>query len=466
MKIATLFLALIVIVTAALRSSLASVAAATTSAVASPTLVQGGPCDSPVGCPGPGITGACGRIPATVFSQDQDIDLSTTGIYDPVRWLVILDYERFEILPGVTVTFRNHPKNPPVVLMSRCPIVIRGTLALNGDDGAPGGQQRRFTEPGPGGFWGGMGGSLAGGPGNFSSAGHGPGGGCIIATQTGCAERGGAGSFSTQGFYSDGCYGAPASHLYGIQGLAALVGGSGGGAGNYSGGQNGAGGGGGGAILIGSDTSIELSGGQLTAVGGRGGSGIDAGGGGSGGMIRLVAPSILAANAVVDVRGGLHGLTTAESWRAGSGRIEVATNQFPVPGISYLPSGSVTSYSLGEFLPSSPPSVRIVSWRASGAAGWTQSVTQDPTGMTLTATEADHSLPSQGAYELRIQGLGIAANTPIEVRLTYTRGQGTYIGSTLSLPPSEPGDPLGSVYAIVPVDLQLGVSTVQVRAML
>lgn len=37
------------------------------------------------------------------------------GIYDPAQWAVVFEYSSINIPAGVTVTFKNHPSNPPVI---------------------------------------------------------------------------------------------------------------------------------------------------------------------------------------------------------------------------------------------------------------------------------------------------------------------------------------------------------------
>jgi hypothetical protein len=100
------------------------------------------------------------------------------------------------------------------------------------------------------------------------------------------------------------------THTYGNSLLFPLIGGSGAGGGEF--GQYGDGGGGGGAILIGSNTRIEISGlVTSSAWPGRGG---------SGGAIRLVAP-VVSGNGSLSVSGG-------QSLGGGLGRVRIDCTDF------------------------------------------------------------------------------------------------------------------------------------------
>lgn len=193
---------------------------------------------------------------------------STTqvGVYDPTKWAVVYKFSSVNIPSGVTVTFKNHPADAPVVWLVQGNVTITGTVSLDGQSGLTNGF---FAEPGPGGFRGGATFSTTSGSGGF-----GPGGGLFTSV--------GGGSYATAG----GVAGGP---VYGNARILPLIGGSGG-AGRAS--NNHGGGAGGGAILIVAGGTITVTG-TLRANGGTTGDCNNAGGG-SGGAIRLVADSIVA----------------------------------------------------------------------------------------------------------------------------------------------------------------------------
>jgi hypothetical protein len=163
--------------------------------------------------------------------------------------------------------FRKNPLNTPVYLLATNGITIQydGYIDVSGGNGGLG----TPGQAGPGGFDGGKAGN---GPGALAGDGLGPGGG--------------------KGSDPHGSYGT-GSRIYGNSANIPLVGGSGG-----AGGTGYGGGGGGGAILLASDTFINLQGFidgnhdlHAGAVHSDGGSG-QGYGNGSGGAIRLVAPII------------------------------------------------------------------------------------------------------------------------------------------------------------------------------
>jgi hypothetical protein len=250
-----------------------------------------------------GSTGADGEFAPTT---NQTITVRPGGVYN---------YTTVNIPSNVTVTYVRNTDNAPLVILATGDVTIQGTLTAPGQAG--------FNNPstphlggagGPGGFPGGMSGYPVG---NFlPTAGFGPGGG-VPASETGL---------------SGGSYGAPSA----FAGLIPLFGGSGGGGGSgfgcagcSTGPTSGAsGGGGGGAILIASNTRIQING-RILANGGPSVGGAifcsSGGGPGSGGAIRLVAPTIagFGANSVVQaIAGPTSGCNSAGS----PGRIRMEAN--------------------------------------------------------------------------------------------------------------------------------------------
>jgi len=155
----------------------------------------------------------------------------------------------------------------PVIWLSQGDVTINGIVNLDGENGhaSTAGSQRNLSIPGPGGFPGGIGAtaSISG-----ATDGFGPGAGTVL-------DYPHASHSTTRN---------ASIPRYGNVFLQPLIGGSGG-SGNPGGGGGGAGGG---ALLISSNTLVDLSNGKLYARGGTGSSGD-----GSGGAVRIVTPRIV-----------------------------------------------------------------------------------------------------------------------------------------------------------------------------
>jgi hypothetical protein len=259
--------------------------------------------------------GSDGVLNVTTGDVEIDLSLAATGswdtysngngIYDPEQWIVVFKYQSINIAPGRTVRFKNHPKNPPVVWLVQGEVRIDGALSLIG---------RRdwvyppFSAGGPGGFRGGR-------RVDFYTPGFGPGAGLL--NDQGLTQG--------QSYQNASCF--------------PLIGGSGASAG-------GARAGGGGAILVAAMETITVNG-WISVDGGD----IFAGGG----MIRLVAPSVVGP-----------GRLLAQGWGSLDpqyfGRIRVEAN------IIDLSTPSIPAYTTGtlgaqlRFLrDEQTPSARIVS---------------------------------------------------------------------------------------------------------
>jgi len=225
-----------------------------------------------------------------------------------------IDYE----LRGQVAMFRFrslHVSGPIVVSGSAHAVafVANGTITLDDQIDA-----RGFcgsNDPGPGGFPGGLVGSVGGGPGGGSSNGAANLGG----------GGGGYGGLGGSGAAGGGGAGQPGGSSYGDAVITLLVGGAGGGGGG-GGAASGIGGGGGGAIQLISNTSITVTmpAGAINAGGCAGTSGAGAndggGGGGAGGTIVLEAPTIEIAGSLAVNGGGAgagHSPNTATSGQLG-----------------------------------------------------------------------------------------------------------------------------------------------------
>lgn len=412
-------------------------------------------------------TGATGALGPALFGDPGEmfIDLRTTGDYDDANWRVVLDYQSFTIEAGTIVKFINHPSRAPVVIRATGPIVIEGELNLDGAQGHDRNELPTFAEPGPGGFRGGTG---YVGQHGARSDGFGPGGGTFQgAFQSGLATAGG--SHATLGHVVNS--NVSSGPTYGNTSMAALIGGSGGtGTRLYSTVQNpdyGGGGGGGGAVLIGSDSSIHISG-VISARGGLGAlnSGVNDqpfNHAGSGGGIRMASP-VITWSAVTDGSGRPNLIADDGGFQntalEGLGRIRVETAG-PIAGgdIPSIPIADSVE-TLPEFLPSGLPTVTIAQWYDESTSTWID-MAQDPRAV-IDDTGVDVKLPTSGVHTLRIEGRGVPADAVLHVRTTYTQGAAVIDSSHLM--DEVPGAPPGAFWADVQVDFSPGISTVQVRA--
>jgi len=265
----------------------------------------------------------------------------------------------------------------PVIWRATGPVVIEGTLDLNGDDGFGSRSLKLPAIAGAGGYNGGIGAATDTNP----QPGRGPGGGGTSLSNSTDQSRGaGAGHFkkgsdSEREFFLESIGGPP----YGNDFLIPLLGGSGGGGGNKNNASfnGGGGGGGGGALLIASSVSISVNG-SISANGGGGGPGdIDdntqglSGGGGSGGAIRLISP-LISGTGILTALGG-SGIEGSGAGSKGRIRLESFLRDFTfqtdplakisVPGIVFPPDNApaVSIVSIdGVSTPASPTGSFII----------------------------------------------------------------------------------------------------------
>ena len=114
----------------------------------------------------PGADGSDGALNITV---DTEIDLSQAvdgtwddensanagqGVYDAEKWAVIFKYSSVYVATDATITFKNHPSRAPVVWLVDGNVTIDGTVSLDGEDWV---RPPLLSQPGPGGFRGGLG---------------------------------------------------------------------------------------------------------------------------------------------------------------------------------------------------------------------------------------------------------------------------------------------------------------------
>lgn len=269
-----------------------------------------------------------GSLPAIIAciliaSPGHAFESGSDGSFGPVDVLVdtsiplppdgIIHATTVNVAEGATLTFDRNEFNTPVYLLATGAVTVAGTIDVSGEVGTA----LLAGLAGPGGFNGGRPGST----GVDAEDGQGPGGGkggvYVFTTETV-----GSGSHATQGING---LAERKGETYGSPLLVPIVGGSGGGgAGEGTDTQFAGGSGGGGALLVASDTGIEVTEtGNLYANGGRQFNSQVINGGG-GGAIRLVAPKVFGTGKLRCVSifwtGALSGNTSG-----GYGRIRIDT---------------------------------------------------------------------------------------------------------------------------------------------
>lgn len=262
-----------------------------------------------------------------------------------------LNYTTVTIESGCVVTFKKNALNTPVYMLATGDVVIYGTINIDGSSGTQ--SPPVGGAGGAGGYDGGMPGILGAAPG----AGHGPGGGKGGTNNDPNNNlSAGAGSYGTQPTVPSGDYSTSDGITYGSPLLVPMVGGSGGGGTEGQPGRGGAGGGG--AILIASDTSIEIkSTGKITARGGHNSGAPQTGGQGSGGAVRLVAP-VVKGMGTLDVQGGF----TDQYYGAtgGHGRIRIDTLNRNETKFTFSPLEVASMGSFMAVFPEPNPSLDII----------------------------------------------------------------------------------------------------------
>jgi hypothetical protein len=363
----------------------------------------------------------------------------------------VFNYGIVSIPSNVTVTFAKNSHNTPVTILATGDVLINGTISLNGGNA---GILSVVGTGGPGGFDGGVGGSIYG----SGYRGQGPGGG-FGGTVSNTTNTGNAGAYGGGGggFAGAGATGNSANGIggnvgaggvpYSNDGQLPMIGGAGGGG---SGGNlvfpGNAAGGGGGAILIASSGTITVNG-SIGAIGGTGGgfgpSGGGAGaggGGGSGGGIRLVA-STIAGNGAINAYGGSGGCYVQCGGNGGAGRVRLeawnitrTTQSNPYYSVVWNPS-AVT-----------PPTLPSLVISSVGGVG----VPTIPKGDTRTP---DIQLPAntQNPVSIVVAAANIPVGTTVTVKASST------IGSTInSASSSLSGTDASSTTAVVSLNLPGG----------
>jgi hypothetical protein len=324
-------------------------------------------------------------------------------LIDPERDNVF-HFTTITIPSGVTLRMSARWTNGPVYLLaaglpnqanSDIAVRINGTIDLSGENGADmshSAAARTPAIPGPGGYYGGLGGNWV----SDTSGSHG---------QNGLGPFGGLGAPSV----TSSNQGTGATQLVGGPELVPLVGGSGGGGGNYPGLDwfGGGGGAGGGALLIASSKALHIeSAGRIYAGGGYGGrypqnNCAYFGGGAAGGSVRLVAPVVTGTGAI-DCWPGYNAqgaCVMGSTWIGAAGRVRIEA--FQNNQTFNIVRGNFTYGSpLSSFVPSTPPpTLQVLSVDG-------QTVATEPTG---SFDLADVTINNSAAVEIRIQ----ARNVPV-----------------------------------------------------
>jgi hypothetical protein len=312
------------------------------------------------------------------------------GIYDPAKWAVVFKYQSVKIHTGATLTFKNRAGNPPVVWLVAEDVVTSGTIDISGQTAHSAGL-RYFTEPGPGGFRGGLGNSYA----SQWSGGMGPGGGIV----------------SGDVYWRPGGYATPGGNggkTYGNPMIIPLIGGSG-----ASGGEGGLGGGnGGGAILIASKQTIQIDGGGILANGGASLGGVPMGG--SGGAVRMIGDAILGAGPVY---------ANGSGW-AGNGRIRLEGNTISLTNtISPSPSSVMLAGAPQIWPETTHPTATIVSIGG-------QAISGDPRA-SLVGGQTDLSLSQTGTTEVIVQTSNVSPAATVTVKVVPVLSSNFSVNATL-----------------------------------
>ncbi len=304
-----------------------------------------------------------------------DLDLAATapwntpstvqgeGVYDREQWAVVFKYESVHIPPNVTVTFKNHRSNPPVVWLVSGDVLIEGTVRVDASS--------VLKVAGPGGFRGADFMLL------FSGDGQGPGGGNETA--------------QLANYGTDPQVNGRLRPRYGNTRILPLIGGSGG----ESNSEGGPAFGGAGAILVVSVRSLTIDG-TITASSLGSTSSYH---GGSGGAIRLIGETVSGTGSVEALsRNGGHGRI----------RIEAVTRE---SGIMAQPAATVSLPDNPVLLwpPETFPSVQIVSVNSSSAP-------LDPLGA-LDFPGADLTIQSENETEVMIATENVDSNWTVMLRV-------------------------------------------------
>ena len=367
-----------------------------------------------------------------MLSSGQGFNSGSDGSYGPLNITSnttlsmpasgIFHCTTINIAAGTTLRFTRNALNTPVYLLATSNVTVSGIIDVSGSDANP--AIPTGGAGGPGGFDGGK-------PGFGSSvppgAGYGPGGGRGgVTTSGGTIDAHGGGSYSTAGTYgsstNDGA-------IYGSPLLIPLVGGSGGGGGTGSPGVGG--GGGGGAILIASNTRIDIPSGGIVRANGAGPNAHYHCG--SGGGIRLVSP-------VVAGTGSLE--ASAYTSTCGNGRIRIDSIDRTNLQLSLIPAAGSSVGSTMFVFPTPIPRLDLIE-----AAGTViPEGNPDPVYIQL-------PFGSTTDRTVTVQARDFGAVVPIRVTLTPDSGDPIVYDDSIDNAAANPAQK--SVNVVMPVNVQV-----------
>lgn len=306
------------------------------------------------------------------------------GVYDSEKWAVVFKYQSVSIPSNVTVKFKNHPANAPVVWLVQGDVVINGSV----DVGAQGSHGSTILSvPGPGGFRGGASGLSSQ---RAAGGGFGPGGGGNPANVAP------SGSFGTRGTHAD------AGITYGSAQVLPLIGGSGGSGRSGADGRQ-QGGAGGGAIVIAARGTITINGSILAG----GFPGFDYSGSGSGGAIRLLANTVAGTTGVLNTRGGVDNVP------GGLGRVRIEANSSSNFLTIFGESSGGLPNPVSIWLPEDGPTARVVSVNAAPAP-------LDPRSSLEIAP--DVSINTTSEVDVIVETMNVPSSWEVKVRITPRYG--------------------------------------------
>ena len=329
-----------------------------------------------------GSNGSYGEMVFPVNAGPRSLPVPPDGIFNCTR---------VHIPSGTTLKFIRNKLNTPVYLLATQNILIEGIIDVSGELNTGAG--------GPGGFDG----AARPAAGQAPGSGHGPGGArgsAFSSTGTDPSDVRSVAAFLTppKGSNVSKNGGKP----YGSPLLVPLIGGSGAGALVVTDlGVLASGGGGGGAILIGSDTKVEILG-SILAKGGSFSAGISCG---SGGAVRILAPEV-SGTGLISCVGGTDNLTGPVG---GDGGIRIDT--MDAKNMRITTQGV---YSIGRFMTVFPPTITRIQILKVDSIDVDQSAAE-PVSVIL-----PFGSPSRQTVKLR--GTGFVGEVPIEVALVPDHG--------------------------------------------
>ena len=351
--------------------------------------------------------GSDGSDGALLVDSNQTLALPPDGIFN---------FTTVTIETGATLSFQKNALNTPVYFLATGDIVVDGAINLRGQSGdlVSGGAG------GPGGFAGGPP-SIAGNP---AGSGLGPGAGAPA-----------AGPFNTSNAAGKGSYGSRNTRavdgpVYGSELLVPLVGGSGGGGSLDTRG----GCGGGGAILLASDTRVEINGDVFANVACDQPWGV-----GSGGGVRIVAP-VVAGLGEIWVNGGDENQLLDNRF-GGRGRVRIdVIDRSELANLVVLPSQALSVGAFFVAFPDTVPRLDIISAAGNAIAEGTQG----PVDLVL-------PLNSPSAQTIVVQGRDFQGTVPITVAVTPDTGDRVLYEAEIDMSAGNPAT------VNVPVDIPANV---------